>query len=47
MISGTAAVEAADNDSAMVLAKDNGPVPAAGYIEARNTPFGKTSPSMQ
>jgi hypothetical protein len=43
MRSDTAVVEAVGNDSAMELAKDNGPALAAGYIEARNTPFGRTS----
>lgn len=39
--------DTAGSDSAMELAKDNVPAPAAGYIEARNTPFGKISHSVQ
>ena len=38
----TVVAEAADDDSVMELVKDNGHVVAAGYIEARNTPFDKT-----
>jgi hypothetical protein len=39
--------DTAGNDLAMELAKDNVPAPAAGYIEAWNTPFRKTSHSVQ
>lgn len=42
MIQDTAVEEAADSESAKELAKGSLSVPAVGYIEARNTPFGKT-----